>query len=274
MFAADAAGRLVEAEDRRGDEAGARRAAEQYLAAHPSGSHAGYAKHVLARGSKAVPPEARLAGRVTPGGSPGEPGLPPSLRRREPPLPRHSSSSPGPRSPPGPRSRRARAPTETRTEAPSTIAVLCAPAIASACGSWPRSSRSASGRSASTPRPSRRRARPSGLGARGGRHRRDRRPSERGVEIWIADRVTGKTVLREMADDGGTPDRDAALALRAVELLRASLLEVGLPAPPPGEVPATPEIREKLRVRAPDTPPAPAQRPSPALHLSLAPVCC
>ncbi|WP_438031968.1 FecR domain-containing protein [Sorangium sp. So ce204] len=73
-FAADAAGRLVEAEDRRGDEAGARRAAEQYLAAHPGGSHAGYAKHVLARGSKAVPP-GRSPGRpVPPGGSPGEPG--------------------------------------------------------------------------------------------------------------------------------------------------------------------------------------------------------
>ena len=99
-------------------------------------------------------------------------------------------------------------------------------------------------------------------------------PSERGVEVWITDRVTGKTVLREMVDDGGTPDRDAALALRAVELLRASLLEVALPAPPPGEVPATPEIREKMRVpapAAPAAPPPPAERASPALRLSLAP---
>ncbi|WP_441292541.1 FecR domain-containing protein [Sorangium sp. KYC3313] len=73
-FAADAAGRLVEAEDRRGNEAGARRAAEQYLAAHPSGSHAGYAKHVLARGSKAVPPGGSPARPVPSGGSLGEPG--------------------------------------------------------------------------------------------------------------------------------------------------------------------------------------------------------
>ncbi|WP_437522057.1 FecR domain-containing protein [Sorangium sp. So ce726] len=73
-FAADAAGRLVEAEDRRGDEAGARRAAEQYLAAHPSGSHAAYAKHVLARGSKAVPPGGSPGRPVPSGGSPGEPG--------------------------------------------------------------------------------------------------------------------------------------------------------------------------------------------------------
>ncbi|WP_434045070.1 MULTISPECIES: hypothetical protein [Sorangium] len=95
-------------------------------------------------------------------------------------------------------------------------------------------------------------------------------PSGRGVEVWIADRVTGKTVLREMAGDAGAPDSDAALALRVVELLRASLLEAALPAPPPGELPATPEIREKLRVPAPaalaDPPP-----PSPALRVALAP---
>ncbi|WP_437756396.1 hypothetical protein [Sorangium sp. So ce1389] len=101
-------------------------------------------------------------------------------------------------------------------------------------------------------------------------------PSGRGVEVWIADRVTGKTVLREMAHgagDAGAPDGDAALALRVVELLRASLLETSLPAPPPGELPVTPEIREKLRVPAPaalaaaSSPPP----PSPALRVSLAP---
>jgi hypothetical protein len=93
-------------------------------------------------------------------------------------------------------------------------------------------------------------------------------PSERGVEVWIADRVTGKTVLRDMVNDGGTPDRDAALALRVVELLRASLLEVTLPAPSRGEVPATPEIREKIGV-----PEQKALAPSspPALRFSLAP---
>ena len=63
-FAADAAGRLVEAEDRRGDEASARRAAERYLAAYPSGSHAAYAKSVRARGSSPPPP----------GDAPGRPG--------------------------------------------------------------------------------------------------------------------------------------------------------------------------------------------------------
>src|SRR5262249_5220500 len=76
-------------------------------------------------------------------------------------------------------------------------------------------------------------------------------PSARGVEVWIADRVTGKTVLREVASDDGALDGEGALALRAVELLRASLLEVALPAPPPGEVPATPEIRAKMQLPPP-----------------------
>jgi hypothetical protein len=95
--------------------------------------------------------------------------------------------------------------------------------------------------------------------------------SEDGVEVWIADRVTGKTVLREMARDGAALDRDASLALRVVDLLRASLLEVALPGRPPGEVSATPELREKLHLPEPD-----AERPAPALpvrslRFSLAP---
>lgn len=55
-FAAEAAGRLVEARDRAGDTAGARRAAERYLAAYPKGSHAAYARSVLARGEDAGAP--------------------------------------------------------------------------------------------------------------------------------------------------------------------------------------------------------------------------
>jgi TolA-binding protein len=54
-FAAEAAGRLVEARDRMGDAAGARRAAERYLAAYPTGSHAAYARSVIARGGGASP---------------------------------------------------------------------------------------------------------------------------------------------------------------------------------------------------------------------------
>jgi hypothetical protein len=87
-------------------------------------------------------------------------------------------------------------------------------------------------------------------------------PSARGVEVWIADRVTGKTVLREIAADTA----DAALALRVVELLRASLLEAALPHPPAGEVRASPEIQEKLSLPAPA---ALAPQPAPTLRFSL-----
>ncbi len=92
-------------------------------------------------------------------------------------------------------------------------------------------------------------------------------PSERGVEVWIADRVTGKTVVREIVSADGAIDRDAALALSAVDLLRASLLEITLPASPPGEVLATPEIRERMALTAPRS--LEEARP-PTLRLSLA----
>jgi hypothetical protein len=93
-------------------------------------------------------------------------------------------------------------------------------------------------------------------------------PSERGVEVWIADRVTGKTVLRQVSPEGGAPDPDAALAIRAVELLRASLLEVTLPSAPAGEVVGTPELREKMRLPAY---PEPEKTVVPTLRFSLAP---
>ncbi|XYH98716.1 FecR domain-containing protein [Sorangium sp. So ce1128] len=75
-FAADAAGRLVEAEDRRGDAAAARRAAERYLAAYPSGSHAVYARRLLARASTPATPGAAPPGSSTPPGAAPEPPAP------------------------------------------------------------------------------------------------------------------------------------------------------------------------------------------------------
>jgi hypothetical protein len=94
-------------------------------------------------------------------------------------------------------------------------------------------------------------------------------PSASGVEIWIADRVTGKTVLREIPNERGSPEVDDALALRVVELLRASLLEITLEAPSRGDVPATLEIADKLRVPRPSSETPPAPDPPPALRLSL-----
>jgi len=54
----------------------------------------------------------------------------------------------------------------------------------------------------------------------------NRAPSGAFADIWISDRVTGKTVVRrlEVGDDANATN---VLAIRALELLRASLLEVG-----------------------------------------------
>jgi hypothetical protein len=66
-------------------------------------------------------------------------------------------------------------------------------------------------------------------------------PAGAAAEIWVSDRVTGKLVIRRVEAAEGDP---AALALRAVELLRGSLLEIAVeeraPAPsrpaPPADV--------------------------------------
>jgi hypothetical protein len=64
-----------------------------------------------------------------------------------------------------------------------------------------------------------------------------------GVDLWLVDRVTGKTLLREvLVRDLSNGDPDSVIALRAVELLRASLLELELGHPPRGEVTVTPDV--------------------------------
>ena len=89
--------------------------------------------------------------------------------------------------------------------------------------------------------------------------------SEGKVEVWVADRVTGKAVVRELdAPTGETSD--AAVALATVELFRASLMEIHAVEPPHGDVPVT----EKVRALAlPTADAAGAQRPS-APRLGLA----
>jgi hypothetical protein len=63
------------------------------------------------------------------------------------------------------------------------------------------------------------------------------------ADVWIADRVTGKVVLREMLPRGAQMD-GRVVALRAVELLRVSLMELDAPRAPQGEVPASPKLTE------------------------------
>jgi hypothetical protein len=67
------------------------------------------------------------------------------------------------------------------------------------------------------------------------------------AELWVIDRVTGKTAIRRVPNQAGTPRAAELLSIRALELLRASFLEVALgssraatknaaAAPPPVEV--------------------------------------
>lgn len=95
-------------------------------------------------------------------------------------------------------------------------------------------------------------------------------PWERGIEVWIADRVTGKTVLRELVVAPGEA-ADEVVALRAVELLRASLLELELPHEQSGDVPPPPAV--KRLVSRPEPAPAPAESdPKFGIGLGVGPV--
>lgn len=62
------------------------------------------------------------------------------------------------------------------------------------------------------------------------------------VEVWVADRVTGKAVVRELdAPESGASD--AAVAIGSVELLRASLMELHSGEPAHGDAPATEKLQ-------------------------------
>ena len=67
---------------------------------------------------------------------------------------------------------------------------------------------------------------------------------EGSVEITVLDRVTGKTLRRELLGRSLTdPTARELVALRASELLRASLMEIEAPHPPRGELPPSPVVR-------------------------------
>lgn len=75
-------------------------------------------------------------------------------------------------------------------------------------------------------------------------------PSVNGAEVWVADRITGKTVLREVVV-GRHQTADDIVALRAVELLRVSLLELRMPRAEP-----QPEVAARVQELVPATEPA------------------
>ena len=83
-------------------------------------------------------------------------------------------------------------------------------------------------------------------------------PSAAGVRVWVVDRVTAKTSSRELERSDDTSGADRLLAVRVVELLRASLLELDLPEPARGEVEPTPELRAAAGLPSPRRVSAPA----------------
>ena len=77
-----------------------------------------------------------------------------------------------------------------------------------------------------------------------------------GVSLWIVDRVTGKTSYREVAAaDLEGPEAAELVALRTVELLHASFLELEAPHEPRGDAPPTPAVEQFVERRgAPGAP--------------------
>ncbi len=105
------------------------------------------------------------------------------------------------------------------------------------------------------------------------------------AEIWVTDRVRQKTVIQRAQLGHGNQNRESEiLAVRAVELLKANLIELWTPtgaspppasapsppSPPPVPVPAQSAIREPIpppsetASRAGDTPVRAAEEPVPA----------
>src|SRR3954462_12192542 len=94
-------------------------------------------------------------------------------------------------------------------------------------------------------------------------------PAGEGTEVWVADRITGKTVIRDLV--GATPESGPDdVALGAIELLRASLMELHSPTVPPSDAELTPAVRA-LSFPLPSAPSGPAKRPVPTLSLMVGP---
>jgi hypothetical protein len=88
-----------------------------------------------------------------------------------------------------------------------------------------------------------------------------RRADTTTADVWIADRATGKTTVRTLALRG-VADAPSVLAVRAVDLLRESLHELGPEAPPP-------EVANVDRGPVPEAVRAWAEPPRPPWRLRL-----
>jgi len=82
------------------------------------------------------------------------------------------------------------------------------------------------------------------------------------IELWVIDRVTGKTVIRSVPHEPESARSAEVLSIRALELLRASFLEIALgasraapsePPPPPPPVEVARMTQVALDTRLPKT---------------------
>lgn len=89
------------------------------------------------------------------------------------------------------------------------------------------------------------------------------------AEIWVSDSVSGRTVVQTLPLSAAAPERRATvLAVKAVDLLKATLAEVWLPAPPVATPPSTsptppPAPHDAEPAASPGPPEAAAPRPAP-----------
>jgi hypothetical protein len=80
-----------------------------------------------------------------------------------------------------------------------------------------------------------------------------------GAEVWLAEPITGRALLRQSLSSEPSPAMTSVIALRTVKFLRASFLPAeASPAPPPPAVVVSP-------------PPAPATEPASRFRLAIAP---
>jgi hypothetical protein len=93
------------------------------------------------------------------------------------------------------------------------------------------------------------------------------------AEIWVSDSLSGRTVVQTLPLSTAAPDRRASvLAVKAVDLLKATLAEVWVAAPASPAAPSLPaaESRLPLESRSPPEPLAPP--PPPPVAAEPAPV--
>lgn len=67
------------------------------------------------------------------------------------------------------------------------------------------------------------------------------------IELWVVDRVTGKTTIRRLPNPGISDRAAESLAIRALELLRASLLEIAMATDSAPHVSAPPPVARLMQ---------------------------